>query len=140
MLDYRTHVKKGSMFNTPPVLPIFSALQTLRYYKMLGGIKELERRDLEKAALLYDAIDDSRMFEGTVTETADRSIMNVCFVMREEYRELEKDFLDFASGRGIVGIKGHRSVGGFRASLYNAMPIDSVRVLVEAMKDFEATR
>ena len=128
------------MFNTPPVLPIFSALQTLRYYKMLGGIKELERRDLEKAALLYDAIDDSRMFEGTVTETADRSIMNVCFVMREEYRELEKDFLDFASARGIVGIKGHRSVGGFRASLYNAMPIDSVRVLVEAMKDFEATR
>ena len=140
MLDYRTHVKKGSMFNTPPVLPIFSALQTLRYYKMMGGIKELERRDLEKANLLYDAIDSSRMFEGTVTDTADRSIMNVCFVMTPEYKELEKDFIEFASGRGIVGIKGHRSVGGFRASLYNAMPIDSVRVLVEAMKDFEATR
>ena len=140
MLDYRTHVKKGSMFNTPPVLPIFSALQTLRYYKMMGGIKELERRDLEKANLLYDAIDSSRMFEGTVTDTADRSIMNVCFVMTPEYKELEKDFIECASGRGIVGIKGHRSVGGFRASLYNAMPIDSVRVLVEAMKDFEATR
>ena len=140
MLDYRTHVKKGSMFNTPPVLPIFSALQTLRYYKMMGGIKELERRDLEKANLLYDAIDSSRMFEGTVSDTADRSIMNVCFVMTPEYKELEKDFIEFASGRGIVGIKGHRSVGGFRASLYNAMPIDSVRVLVEAMKDFEATR
>ena len=140
MLDYRTHVKKGSMFNTPPVLPIFSALQTLRYYKMMGGIKELERRDLEKANLLYDAIDSSRMFEGTVTDTADRSVMNVCFVMTPEYKELEKDFFEFASGRGIVGIKGHRSVGGFRASLYNAMPIDSVRVLVEAMKDFEATR
>ncbi len=140
MLDYRTHVKKGSMFNTPPVLPIFSALQTLRYYKMMGGIKGLERRDVEKANLLYDAIDSSRMFEGTVTDTADRSIMNVCFVMKPEYKELEKDFIDFAAGRGIVGIKGHRSVGGFRASLYNALPIDSVRVLVEAMKDFEATR
>ena len=140
MLDYRTHIKKGSMFNTPPVLPIFSALQTLRYYKMMGGIKELERRDVEKANLLYDAIDSSRMFEGTVTDTADRSIMNVCFVMKPEYKELEKDFIDFAAGRGIVGIKGHRSVGGFRASLYNALPIDSVRVLVEAMKDFEATR
>lgn len=140
MLDYRTHVKKGSMFNTPPVLPIFSALQTLRYYKMLGGIKELERRDLEKARVLYDAIDSSRMFEGTVTDTADRSIMNVCFVMKPEYKDLEKDFIDFASARGIVGIKGHRSVGGFRASLYNAMPIESVHVLVEAMKDFEATR
>lgn len=140
MLDYRTHVKKGSMFNTPPVLPIFSALQTLRYYKMLGGIKELERRDLEKARVLYDAIDASRMFEGTVTDTADRSIMNVCFVMKDEYKDLEKDFIDFASARGIVGIKGHRSVGGFRASLYNAMPIESVHVLVEAMKDFETTR
>ncbi len=128
------------MFNTPPVLPIFSALQTLRYYKMMGGIKGLERRDVEKANLLYDAIDSSRMFEGTVTDTADRSIMNVCFVMKPEYKELEKDFIDFAAGRGIVGIKGHRSVGGFRASLYNALPIDSVRVLVEAMKDFEATR
>lgn len=140
MLDYRTHIKKGSMFNTPPVLPIFSALQTLRYYKQLGGISELERRDLEKAAYLYDAIDSSKMFEGTVTDPADRSIMNVCFVMAPEYKELEKDFIDFASGRGIVGIKGHRSVGGFRASIYNAMPLESVNVLVEAMKDFEATR
>lgn len=139
MLDYRTHIKKGSMFNTPPVLPIFSALQTLRYYKQLGGIKELERRDLEKAAMLYGAIDDSKMFRGTVTDPADRSIMNVCFVMTPEYKELEKDFIDFCSARGIVGIKGHRSVGGFRASLYNALPIESVKVLVEAMHDFEAT-
>ncbi len=139
MLDYRTHIKKGSMFNTPPVLPIFSALQTLRYYKQLGGIKELERRDLEKAAMLYGAIDDSKMFCGTVTDPADRSIMNVCFVMTSEYKELEKDFIDFCSARGIVGIKGHRSVGGFRASLYNALPIESVKVLVEAMHDFEAT-
>ena len=140
MLNYKTHIAKGSMFNTPPVLPIYSALQTLRWYRDMGGIEALEKRDMEKAALLYEAIDSSRMFQGTVTDPADRSIMNVCFVMTPEYKDLEKDFIDFAGGRGIVGIKGHRSVGGFRASLYNAMPIDSVRVLVEAMKDFEATR
>lgn len=140
MLDYRTHIKKGSMFNTPPVLPIFSALQTLRYYKQLGGLPELERRDLEKAAMLYDAIDSSRMFRGTVTDPADRSIMNVCFVMTDEFKELEADFIRFCTDRGIVGIKGHRSVGGFRASLYNALPIESVKVLVDAMHDFEATR
>ena len=139
MLDYRTHIKKGSMFNTPPVLPIFTALQTLRYYKQLGGIPELERRDLLKAKTLYDAIDNSKMFVGTVTDPADRSIMNVCFVMRPEYKELEAEFVDFCSARGIVGIKGHRSVGGFRASLYNALPLESVHALVEAMKDFEAT-
>ena len=140
MLDYRTHIKKGSMFNTPPVLPIFSALQTLRYYKQLGGLPELERRDLEKAAMLYDAIDSSRMFRGTVTDPADRSIMNVCFVLKPEYADQEKAFMEFATSKGIVGIKGHRSVGGFRASLYNALPIESVKVLVEAMHDFEATR
>lgn len=138
MLDYRTHAKKGSMFNTPPVLPIFSALQTLRYYKELGGIKAIEKVDIEKAAILYDAIDASKMFVGTVTDPADRSIMNVCFVMKPEYKDLEKDFVDFCSARGIVGIKGHRSVGGFRASLYNAMPVDSVKFLVEAMNDFQA--
>lgn len=138
MLDYRTHVKKGSMFNTPPVLPIFTALQTLRYYKQFGGVKELEKLDMAKATVLYDAIDSSKMFTGTVTDPADRSIMNVCFVMAPEYKELEKDFIDFASERGIVGIKGHRSVGGFRASLYNALPMESVQVLVQAMKDFEA--
>ncbi|WP_295731514.1 3-phosphoserine/phosphohydroxythreonine transaminase [uncultured Muribaculum sp.] len=136
MLDYRTHIKKGSMFNTPPVLPIFSALQTLRYYKELGGVKEMERRDLAKAELLYSAIDSSKMFVGT-TVPEDRSIMNVCFVMQPEYTELEKEFIDFASTKGIVGIKGHRSVGGFRASLYNALPIESVKVLVEAMNEFE---
>ncbi|MBO4955833.1 MAG: 3-phosphoserine/phosphohydroxythreonine transaminase [Muribaculaceae bacterium] len=138
MLDYRTHIKKGSMFNTPPVLPIYSALQTLRYYKQLGGLAAIEKLDLEKAALLYEAIDSSKMFTGTVTDPADRSIMNVCFVMTPEYKELEKEFVDFAATKGIVGIKGHRSVGGFRASLYNAMPIESVRVLVDAMKEFQA--
>ncbi len=136
MLDYRTHIKKGSMFNTPPVLPIYSALQTLKYYKELGGIKEMERRDLAKAELLYEAIDSSKMFVGTV-EPEDRSIMNVCFVMKPEYDGLDKEFIDFASSKGIVGIKGHRSVGGFRASLYNALPIESVKVLVDTMKEFE---
>lgn len=137
MLDYRTHIKKDSMFNTPPVLPIFSALQTLRYYKQLGGVAELEKMDLAKAAKLYDAIDSSKMFVGTVTDPEDRSIMNVTFVMKPEYKELEKDFIDFATTKGIVGIKGHRSVGGFRASLYNALPMESVDVLVDAMKEFE---
>ena len=137
MLNYQTHVKKGSMFNTPPVLPIFSALQTLKYYKEMGGIAVLEKRDLEKAALLYEAIDSSKMFVATVPAHEDRSIMNVCFVMKPEYAELEKAFIDFAGEKGIVGIKGHRDVGGFRASLYNAMPIESVRVLVDAMKEFE---
>ena len=139
MLDYRTHIKKDSMFNTPPVLPIFSALQTLRWYKEQGGVKELEKRDIAKADLLYEAIDSSRMFEGTVKDHADRSIMNVCFVMKPEYKELEKDFVEFAAARGIVGIKGHRSVGGFRASLYNALPIESVRALVEAMNEFQSS-
>ncbi len=139
MLNYQTHIAKGSMFNTPPVLPIFSALQTLRWYRDMGGIEAMEKRDLEKAGLLYEAIDSSRMFTGTA-RVEDRSIMNVCFVMKPEYKELEKDFIDFASARGIVGIKGHRSVGGFRASLYNALPIESVRVLIEAMNDFQATR
>lgn len=137
MLDYRTHIKKGSMFNTPPVLPIFSALQTLRYYKQIGGIKAIEKMDLAKAEKLYEAIDSSRMFVGTAAPE-DRSIMNVCFVMQPEYKELEAEFVSFAGTKGIVGIKGHRSVGGFRASLYNALPMESVEVLVNAMKEFEA--
>ena len=137
MLNYKTHADKGSMFNTPPVLPIFSALQTLKYYKEVGGVKEMEKRDLAKAAKLYEAIDSSRIFEATVKGHEDRSIMNVCFVMKPEYAENEKAFIDFASTKGIVGIKGHRSVGGFRASLYNALPMESVDVLVAAMKEFE---
>ncbi len=136
MLNYKTHIDKGSMFNTPPVMPIYTALQTLKWYKELGGVKALEARDNEKASYLYDAIDSSKMFVGTV-KPEDRSIMNVCFVMKPEYKELEKDFIDFAGTKGIVGIKGHRSVGGFRASLYNALPLESVKVLVEAMKEFE---
>lgn len=136
MLNYKTHCDKGSMFNTPPVLPIYSALQTLRYYKQCGGVKELEKIDLAKAEKLYDAIDSSKLFQATVPNHEDRSIMNVCFVMKPEYAELEKTFQDFAATKGIVGIKGHRSVGGFRASLYNALPMASVDVLVAAMKEF----
>ena len=137
MLDYRTHIKKGSMFNTPPVLPIYSALQTLKYYKSLGGLKEIEKMDVAKATKLYDAIDSSKLFQGTAA-VEDRSIMNVCFVMKPEYAELEKEFVDFATSKGMVGIKGHRSVGGFRASIYNALPMESVDALVAAMKEFEA--
>ena len=136
MLNYQTHINKGSMFNTPPVLPIYSAVQTLRWYKEMGGVKKLEEMDKAKAAKLYDAIDSSKLFVGTAREE-DRSIMNVCFVMKPEYAELEKEFNEFASSKGIIGIKGHRSVGGFRASLYNALPEESVDVLIAAMKEFE---
>ncbi|MBJ2184080.1 MAG: 3-phosphoserine/phosphohydroxythreonine transaminase [Muribaculaceae bacterium] len=136
MLDYRTHVKKGSMFNTPPVLPIFTALQTLRHYKELGGVDALYESASLKAGRLYEAIDNSTMFCGTA-RIPDRSLMNVTFVMSPEYAHLEKDFIDFCSQRDIVGIKGHRSVGGFRASLYNALPLESVDALINAMNDFE---
>ncbi|MCH5228770.1 MAG: 3-phosphoserine/phosphohydroxythreonine transaminase [Muribaculaceae bacterium] len=138
MLNYETHVKKGSMFNTPPVLPIFSALQTLKYYKQLGGVKVIEKMDMDKAEVLYNAIDSSKMFVATVPNHEDRSIMNVCFVMKPEYKDLEKDFIDFATERGMMGIKGHRDVGGFRASLYNALPMESVKALVDVMKEFES--
>lgn len=137
MLNYKTHIDKGSMFNTPPVLPIFSALQTLKYYKMLGGVEAIEKMDMAKASKLYEAIDSSKMFECTIPNHEDRSIMNVCFVMKPEYKELEKAFFDFATERGMVGIKGHRSVGGFRASLYNALPMESVEALIACMKEFE---
>lgn len=137
MLDYRTHVEKGSMFNTPPVVPIYSALETLRWIKKNGGIKEMNRRAHERADMLYNEIDKSKLFHGTVKEE-DRSLMNICFVMNDEYKDLEKPFLDFAVGRGMVGIKGHRSVGGFRASCYNAQSVEGVQALINAMKDFEA--
>lgn len=136
MLDYKTHISKGSMFNTPPCLPIYSALQTLKWYKEQGGVEAMEKIDKIKAAKLYDAIDSSKLFVGTAN-AEDRSIMNVCFVMKPEYADLEKAFIDFASEKGIVGIKGHRSVGGFRASIYNAMPLESVETLISTMKEFE---
>ena len=137
MIDYRTHVDKGSMFNTPPVVPIFCALQTLKWIKAQGGVKEMERRAIERADLLYAEIDRNKMFRGTAAKE-DRSLMNICFVMADEYKDLEADFLKFATERGMSGIKGHRSVGGFRASCYNAMPFEGVQALVECMKEFEA--
>ena len=137
MLDYRTHVDKGSMFNTPPVVPIYCALQNLKWIKAQGGVKEMERRAQERADLLYTEIDRNKLFHGTA-EKEDRSLMNICFVMADEYKELEADFLKFATERGMSGIKGHRSVGGFRASCYNAMPLEGVQALVDCMKEFEA--
>ena len=136
MLDYRTHIKKGSMFNTPPCLPIYTALQTLKYYKSLGGVAALEKMNEEKAAILYDEIDRNKLFKGTAA-VEDRSIMNVCFVMNDEYKELESEFVEFAKGKGMIGIKGHRSVGGFRASIYNAMTKEGVEALIATMKEFE---
>jgi phosphoserine aminotransferase len=137
MLDYRTHVEKGSMFNTPPVVPIYTLMETMRWVKAQGGVKEMDRLAQERAAIVYDEIDRNKLFHGTVA-TEDRSLMNICFVMNEEYADLEKPFLDFATERGMVGIKGHRSVGGFRASCYNAQTIEGVNALVKAMQDFEA--
>ncbi|MGL5771214.1 MAG: 3-phosphoserine/phosphohydroxythreonine transaminase [Bacteroidales bacterium] len=137
MLDYRTHIKGESMFNTPPVLPIYAALQTLKWYKEVGGLEELYRRNKAKAELLYGEIDANKLFKGTAA-VEDRSIMNVCFVMNDEYKDLEAEFAAFAKERGMVGIKGHRSVGGFRASIYNALPIESVQALVDTMREFAA--
>ncbi len=137
MLNYKTHIAEGSMFNTPPVLPIYAALQTLKWLKKNGGLVEMEKKNIAKANLLYNAIDNSKMFEGTANKE-DRSRMNICFVMKEKYKDLEADFLKFATSQGMVGIKGHRLVGGFRASCYNALPIESVQALVDCMKEFEA--
>ena len=136
MLNYKTHVDAGTMFNTPPVVPIYAALQTLRWIKAQGGIAEMDRRANERAELLYGEIDRNKLFQGTAVQE-DRSRMNICFVMAPEYKELEAEFLAFATAQGMVGIKGHRSVGGFRASCYNAMPLSSVQALVECMQEFE---
>ena len=136
MLNYQTHIDNGSMFNTPPVLPIYTALQTLKWLKAQGGLAEIEKRNIAKAELLYNAIDGSKMFVGTAAKE-DRSLMNICFVLKEEYKDLEADFMKFATERGMVGIKGHRSVGGFRASTYNALPIESVQALVDCINEFE---
>ena len=137
MLQYQTHVDGGSMFNTPPVLPIYSALQTLRWIKKEGGVEEMQRRAKERADLLYGEIDRNKLFRATIADPEDRSYMNICFVMNDEYKELEPEFMKFATERGMVGIKGHRSVGGFRASCYNAMPLESVQALVDCMQEFE---
>jgi phosphoserine aminotransferase len=138
MLNYATHIKDGSMYNTPPCVNIYTCLETLRWIKSLGGVKKIEEMDRAKSELLYNAIDNSKMFVGTV-EKEDRSWMNVCFVMKEQYKDKEEAFMEFAKSRGMVGLKGHRSVGGFRASLYNALPIESVQALIDTMHEFETS-
>ncbi len=136
MLDYATHIAHHSLYNTPPMLPIFTARETLRWTLQQGGVCEMERRAKRRAQLIYTEIDRNPLFRGTA-HPADRSIMNACFVMNEPYVHLEEAFANFALEQGIYGIKGHRSVGGFRASCYNAMPVEGAQALVDCMQAFE---
>jgi phosphoserine aminotransferase len=137
LLSYKIHIDNNSLYNTPPCTAIYACLQTLKWLKGLGGLKAVHKINQEKAQMLYDEIDRNRLFVSPLTQVADRSIMNVVFVLNPEYAELTDAFLELAKTKGIVGIKGHRSVGGFRASIYNALPLESVKVLVAAMKEFE---
>ena len=136
IVDYRSHIKGGSMFNTPPVFSIYVMYETLKWLKAMGGIDKMHEINIDKAQRLYDEIDRNKMFVGTAAKE-DRSIMNVCFVMKEEFKDKEADFLKFAAEQGMVGIKGHRSVGGFRTSIYNSCPVEAVDALVKCMQDFE---
>lgn len=138
ILNYKVHIDKESLYNTPPALPIFASLQTLRWLRENGGIAGMEKINRGKAGILYDEIERNKLFRTTVPSVEDRSLMNVCFVMAEEYQDKEADFLEYATSKGMVGIKGHRSVGGFRASIYNAMPPESVEALLEVMVEFES--
>lgn len=134
IMDYREHIKSGSMLNTPPVFAIYVSMLTLRWLKKNGGVAAIEPVNKEKAALVYEVIDNSKLFTGTARHE-DRSGMNVTFVAKDQ--AIEKAFLDFAKQKNIYGIKGHRSVGGFRASLYNAVPLESARYLSDVIKEFE---
>ncbi|MBR6346001.1 MAG: 3-phosphoserine/phosphohydroxythreonine transaminase [Bacteroidales bacterium] len=136
MLDYRTHIDKLSMFNTPPVFSIFVMNETLKWLRSIGGVEAIYKINLEKARILYDEIDRNSLFIGTA-EKEDRSIMNVCFVMAPGHEDLQDEFFAFAKDKGMVGIKGHRSVGGFRASIYNACSLEDVQALVDCMQEFE---
>lgn len=136
MLDYRTHIEGGSMFNTPPVYAIFIMTETLKWLKGIGGVEAIHKANVRKAAILYEEIDRNTLFTGTADKD-DRSIMNACFVMAPGREPLQEEFLAFAAEHGMVGIKGHRSVGGFRASIYNACPLEAVEALVSCMQDFE---
>lgn len=135
MLDYKTHIKGGSMFNTPPVFPVYVVMLTLRWLKKIGGVSAIEKINQQKAELLYNEIDRNSLFEGTVIAKEDRSTMNVCFRLKNE--SLEPEFDKMWKEANISGIRGHRDVGGYRASLYNALPLESVKVLVEVMQEFE---
>ena len=136
MLNYQTHLDGASMFNTPPVFSIFVMKETLQWLKEQGGVEAIEKINRKKADLLYGEIDRNPLFVGTAAKE-DRSLMNVCFVMAPGYEALQDEFMAFAKERGMVGIKGHRSVGGFRASIYNACPIEDVEALVSCMQEFE---
>ena len=136
MVNVNTHVENNSMFNTPPVFPIFVMNETLKWIKSIGGLEVMYKMNVEKAKILYDEIERNSLFRPTVDE-ADRSLMNICFVMAEGKEDLAPEFLKFARERGMVGIKGHRLVGGFRASCYNALPKESVEALVACMQEFE---
>ena len=133
MLDYRNHIANGSMLNTPPVFAVYVSMLTLRWLKNMGGVEVMEKRNNEKASLLYQTIDSLPVFKGTVARE-DRSKMNVCFVAQDDV--LEKEFIELCQKEGMVGVKGHRSVGGFRISLYNALSIESVEAITDLMKDF----
>ncbi len=136
MLDYRVHIDKLSMFNTPPVFSIYIMHETLKWIKSMGGVEAVHKLDVQKADALYSEIDRNPLFVGTAAKE-DRSIMNVCFVMAPGYENLQDEFLAFAKAHKIIGIKGHRSVGGFRASIYNACTLEDVQALVDCMKEFE---
>ena len=136
MVNVNTHVENNSMFNTPPVFPIYVLRETLKWMKAEGGLDAIYQRNLAKAKLLYDEIDRNPLFRGTV-EKDDRSLMNICFVMAEGKEDLALAFMEYAKSKGMVGIKGHRLVGGFRASCYNACPMEAVEALVACMQEFE---
>jgi phosphoserine aminotransferase len=139
MLNYQTHIDGESMYNTPPVFPIFVMKETLQWLKEQGGVEAIQKINKAKAQILYDEIDRNSMFVGTAAKE-DRSLMNVCFVMAPGYEALQDEFMAFAKERGMVGIKGHRSVGGFRASIYNACPVEDIEALVACMQEFEALK
>lgn len=140
MLDYRTHIKGESMFNTPATVPVFGCLQTLLWLKEQGGVEGMEKMNIAKANLLYNELDRNKLFKPSVPNPEDRSRMNVTFVMTEGNESLEKEFDVFADSKGMIGLKGHRSVGGFRASIYNAMSLEGVQALVDVMKEFETLK
>lgn len=139
MLDYNTYISNDSLYNTPSCVAIYGCLLTLRWLKDLGGVEAIHKINIEKANILYDEIDRNKLFKSTIPNADDRSIMNVPFVMNDEYKEKEEEFLKLASSKGMVGLKGHRSVGGFRASIYNALPVESVKALVAVMKEYESS-
>ncbi len=139
MVNYNNMVDSNSMYNTPPVFPIYVINETLKWIKSLGGVKALNELNREKAAILYAEIERNPLFKGTAA-VEDRSIMNICFVMNDGYEDLAPEFLEFAKSRGMVGVKGHRLVGGFRASCYNALPKESVEALIAVMQEFETLK